>query len=153
LPDVAETAEVRSLLSGLQREELPKDIAALCAEGTKQNDAVESALAGLSAPLAALNEARSRRDAAIPDWEKHHRRLEDASKVVYRDEAGRVRGAVRRAGCGADAHAAEGAEGEGQAGCAGGRGCRSGCEEEEGESEAPARALSDAGARRRSRIE
>ena len=89
LPYVAETAEVRSLLSGLQREELPRDIAALCAEGAKQNDAVESALAGLSAPLAALNEARARRDASIPDWEKHHRRLKDASKVVYRDEAGR----------------------------------------------------------------
>ena len=89
LPYVAETTEVRSLLSGLQGEELPKDIAALCAEGTKQNDAVESALAGLSAPLAALNEARARRDASIPDWEKHYRRLKDASKVVYRDEAGR----------------------------------------------------------------
>ena len=89
LPYVAETTEVRSLLSGLQAEELPKDIAALCAEGTKQNEAVESALAGLSAPLAALNEARARRDASIPDWEKHYRRLKDASKVVYRDEAGR----------------------------------------------------------------
>ena len=89
LPYVAETAEVRSLLSGLQAEELPKDVAALCAEGAKQNDAVESALAGLSAPLAALNEARSKRDAAIPDWEKHYRRLKDAAKVAYRDEAGR----------------------------------------------------------------
>jgi hypothetical protein len=89
LPYVAETTEVRSLLSGLQAEDLPKDIAALCAEGTKQNDAVESALAGLSAPLAVLNEARAKRDAAIPDWEKHHRRLKDASKVVYRDDAGR----------------------------------------------------------------
>jgi hypothetical protein len=89
LPYVAETTEVRSLLSALQAKELPKDIAALCAEGTKQNDAVESALAGLSAPLAVLNEARSKRDASIPDWEKHYRRLKDASKVAYRDEAGR----------------------------------------------------------------
>ncbi len=89
LPYVAETAEIRSLLSGLQGESLPKDIAALCAEGAKQNDAVESALAGLSSPLATLNEARSKRDASIPDWEKHYRRLKDASKVAYRDEAGR----------------------------------------------------------------
>ena len=89
LPYVAETSEIRSLLAGIQGEDLPKDIAALCAEGAKQNEAVHTALAGLSVPLAALNEARSKRDASIPDWEKHHRRLKDAAKVAYRDEAGR----------------------------------------------------------------
>jgi hypothetical protein len=82
-------AEIRTLLAGIQGEAPPKDIAALCAEGHKQNEAVNMALAALTVPLATLNEARSRRDAAIPDWEKHHRRLEDAAKHVYRDEAGR----------------------------------------------------------------
>lgn len=86
---VAETTEVRSLLAGLQSEALPKDIAALCAQGAKQNEAVHAALAGLTVPLAALNEARTKRDTAIPDWEKHFRRLKDAAKVAYRDEAGR----------------------------------------------------------------
>ena len=89
LPYMAETAEVRSLLSGIQAEDPAKDIAALCNEGVKQNEAVDAALAGLSAPLAALNEARSKRDSAIPDWEKHFRRLKDAAKVAFRDEVGR----------------------------------------------------------------
>ena len=57
--------------------------------GAKQNEAVHAALAGLTVPLAALNEARTKRDTAIPDWEKHFRRLKDAAKVAYRDEAGR----------------------------------------------------------------
>ena len=89
LPYMVETAEIRSLLAGIQGEAPPKDIAALCVEGHKQNEAVNQALAGLTVPLASLNEARSKRDTAIPDWEKHHRRLKDAAKYVYRDEAGR----------------------------------------------------------------
>jgi hypothetical protein len=89
LPYMAETAEIRTLLAGVQGEAPPKDIAALCAEGHKQNEAVNMALAGLTVPLATLNEARTKRDAAIPDWEKHFRRLKDAAKVAYRDEAGR----------------------------------------------------------------
>jgi hypothetical protein len=89
LPYMAETLEVRTLLSGIQAEDPPKDIAALCTDGMKQNEAVNTALAGLSVPLATLNEARSKRDMAIPDWEKHFRRLKDAAKVAYRDEAGR----------------------------------------------------------------
>ncbi|MEP7125120.1 MAG: hypothetical protein ABJE95_29590, partial [Byssovorax sp.] len=89
LPYMAETAEIRTLLAGIQGEAPPKDIAALCVEGHKQNEAVNMALAALTVPLATLNEARSKRDAAIPDWEKHFRRLKDAAKHVYRDEAGR----------------------------------------------------------------
>jgi len=89
LPYMAETAEIRTLLAGIQGEAPPKDIAALCVEGHKQNEAVNMALAGLTVPLATLNEARSKRDAAIPDWEKHFRRLKDAAKHVHRDEAGR----------------------------------------------------------------
>jgi hypothetical protein len=89
LPYTAETTEIRTLLSGIQAEDPPKDIGALCAEALKQNEAVNAALAGLTAPLATLNEARTKRDTAIPDWEKHFRRLEDAAKVAYRDEAGR----------------------------------------------------------------
>jgi hypothetical protein len=97
LPYVAETEEVRSLLSGIQGEDPPKDIAALCVEGAKQNEAVNVALGGLTVPLAALNEARTKRDTAIPDWEKHFRRLKDAAKVAYRDEAGRFE--IGRASC------------------------------------------------------
>ena len=89
LPYMAETAEVRALLSSIQAADPPKDIAALCADGMKQNEAVNTALTGLTLPLATLNEARSKRDMAIPDWEKHFRRLKDAAKVAYRDEAGR----------------------------------------------------------------
>jgi hypothetical protein len=89
LPYMLETAEIRTLLAGIQGETPPKDIAALCAEGHKQNEAVNDALASLTVPLATLNEARSKRDTAIPDWEKHFRRLKDATKYVYRDEAGR----------------------------------------------------------------
>lgn len=86
---MAQTAEVRSLLSGIQAADPSKDIAALCAQGQKQNEAVNDALADLSGPLATLNEARTKRDTAIPDWEKHFRRLKDAAKVAFRDEAGR----------------------------------------------------------------
>lgn len=89
LPYMVETAEIRTLLVGIQGASPPKDIAALCAEGHKQNEAVNLALAGLTVPLASLNEARSKRDAAIPEWEKHFRRLKDAARYVYRDEAGR----------------------------------------------------------------
>ena len=86
---MAQTAEVRSLLSGIQAADPSKDIAALCAQGQKQNEAVNDALAGLSGPLATLDEARTKRDTAIPDGEKHFRRLKDAAKVAFRDEVGR----------------------------------------------------------------
>jgi hypothetical protein len=83
---------LRSTWNSSPRTSLPGSstaFAALCAQGTKQNEAVHAALAGLTVPLAALNEARTKRDTAIPDWEKHFRRLKDAARVAYRDEAGR----------------------------------------------------------------
>ncbi len=89
LPYAAQTIEVRALLTALRKESPAKEIAALCDEIAKQNEAVDAALGGLTVPLATLNEARARRDAAIPDWEKQIHRLKDASRVVYRDEAGR----------------------------------------------------------------
>ena len=85
LPYAAETIEVRALLTALRKVNPSKEIAALCDEIEKQNEAVDAALGGLTVPLATLNEARTKRDAAIPDWEKQIRRLKDAAKVVYRD--------------------------------------------------------------------
>ena len=61
----------------------------LCDEIEKQNEAVDAALGGLTVPLSTLHEARTKRDAAIPDWAKQIRRLEDAAKATYRDEVGR----------------------------------------------------------------
>ncbi|MFS8068646.1 MAG: hypothetical protein ACMG6S_19990 [Byssovorax sp.] len=89
LPYTAQTNEVRSLLTQIRKQSPAKEIAALCDDGEKQNEAVSSALGGLTVPLATLNEARMKRDTAVPDWEKHYRRLKDAAKVAYRDEAGR----------------------------------------------------------------
>jgi hypothetical protein len=85
----AETIELRSLFAALLDKKPPRDIADLCHKGIKQNEAVDEALKELDAPLAALNEARAKRDAAIPDWEKHLRHLQDATKVAFRDESGR----------------------------------------------------------------
>lgn len=89
LPYTAQTIELRSLFAEIRKQSPAKEIAALCDDGEKQNEAVSSALGGLTVPLATLNEARMKRDTAIPDWEKHYRRLKDAAKVAYRDEAGR----------------------------------------------------------------
>lgn len=89
LPYAAQTIEVRSLLTEIRKVSPAKEIATLCDEGEKQNEAVDAALGGLTVPLTILNEARTKRDAAIPDWEKQIRRLKDAAKVAYRDEAGR----------------------------------------------------------------
>jgi hypothetical protein len=49
---------------------------------------VDEALRGLTRPLAALNEARAKRDALVPDWERLLRRLKDASRVAFRDDPG-----------------------------------------------------------------
>jgi hypothetical protein len=89
LPYAAETNEVRALLSALAKAKPPAEIAKLCTQCAADNTAVDTALKALSAPLTILNEARAKRDAAIPDWEKHLRRLKDASKVAFREIAGR----------------------------------------------------------------
>jgi len=87
----AETEELRSLVSAIAAVSPPAEIAKLCDKASHENDQVDHALKHLEAPLAALNEARSKRDAAIPDWEKHLRRLKDAAKVAFRDEPGRLK--------------------------------------------------------------
>jgi hypothetical protein len=89
LPYAAQTIEARALVSAIRKASPAKEIAALCDEIDKQNEAVDAALGGLTVPLATLTEARTKRDTAVPDWEKHFRRLRDAAKVAYRDEAGR----------------------------------------------------------------
>jgi len=89
LPYAAETVELRSLAAKILAAKPPADITKLCARLTKENDDVANAVKALTAPLAALNQARTKRDAAIPEWERRLHRLEDASKVAFRDEEGR----------------------------------------------------------------
>lgn len=90
LPYAAETLELSQLLAKIAAAKPPADIAKLCDKARQQNEQVDQALDALTKPLASLDEARSKRDAAIPDWEKHLRRLKDASKVAFRDENGRM---------------------------------------------------------------
>jgi hypothetical protein len=89
LPYAAETVEVRALLASLLRAKPPADIGKLCARCAAENTAVDTALKALTGPLTVLNEARAKRDAAVPDWEKLLRHLKDASKVAFREVPGR----------------------------------------------------------------
>lgn len=89
LPYAAQTNEVRSLLSAIDDAKPSAEVAKLCARCAQENEAVAAALESLTTPVAALNEARTKRDIAIPDWEKALRHLKESAKIAFRDTPGR----------------------------------------------------------------
>lgn len=89
LPYAAQTNEVRSLLSAIEDAKPTPEIAKLSARCAEENEAVAVALESLTTPVAALNEARTTRDLAIPDWEKALRHLKESAKIAFRDTPGR----------------------------------------------------------------
>jgi hypothetical protein len=86
----AESLAVDALLEALAAARPPAAVEAKMNALSSANRAVTSALDELTAPQRGLDEARTARDALIPDWAKMLRQLKDSAKVAYRDVAGRA---------------------------------------------------------------
>lgn len=89
LPYAVQTGAVNDLLAAIKDASPPPEIAKLCARLADENQAVDAALKALTAPADALSQARSKRDALLPDWDKALRHLKDSAKVALRGVAGR----------------------------------------------------------------